>query len=215
MVQNQSLKSEIQKLEQEKMRLMQVLSGHDNACLQRMQQEAIEIKQEGLPSPIDENEFRVPSTVPIVPSISQGSITTGASFTEPVSAYTENTTQNTQPLLSNNVLLVNETNVLPYTMSQGNPHLHNQSLMTSGHGLVGNLSPPECHPPSFDEAVRIATEIKMEELSSNFKAERKLQSIHFTVEHKIGHCYGVHEIGYEKKAALVCPQNFRTLVCSL
>ena len=165
MVQNQSLKSEIQKLEQEKMRLMQVLSGHDNACLQRMQQEAIEIKQEGLPSPIDENEFRVPSTVPIVPSISQGSITTGASFTEPVSAYTENTAQNTQPLLSNNVLLVNETNVLPYTMSQGNPHLHNQSLMTSGHGLVGNLSPPECHPPSFDEAVRIATEIKMEESS--------------------------------------------------
>merc|ERR1712018_113950 len=37
-VQNQSLKNEIHKLEQEKVRLMQVLSGHDNNCLQRMQQ---------------------------------------------------------------------------------------------------------------------------------------------------------------------------------
>merc|ERR1711863_178198 len=35
-VQNQSLKSEIQKLEKEKLRLMQVLSGHENACLQRI-----------------------------------------------------------------------------------------------------------------------------------------------------------------------------------
>jgi hypothetical protein len=165
-VQNQSLKNEIHKLEQEKVRLMQVLSGHENACLQRMQQDAVEIKSETLSSPIEENEFRVPSTVPLAPPFthSQGSITTAPSFSLPVPSYTDTTTQMTLPLLQNNVPLASNPNLIPFNVSQTNQHdLHHQPLMSSGHDMVGTISPSECQPPSFDDAVRVATEIKMED----------------------------------------------------
>merc|ERR1711997_34757 len=87
-VQNQSLKTEIHKLEQEKVRLMQVLSGHENICLQRMQQDPVAIKTEGL-SPVD-NEFLAASTSTVPPtqlSHSPGLITSGNSFMLP--PYTE------------------------------------------------------------------------------------------------------------------------------
>merc|ERR1711963_245253 len=102
-VQNQSLKNEIHKLEQEKVRLMQVLSGHDNTCLQRMQQESVEIKRENFPSPMDDNEFRVPVTIPVDPTIPNPhglSTTTVSNFTLPSSSYVDRTTQITQPLLN-------------------------------------------------------------------------------------------------------------------
>ena len=145
---------------------MQVLSGHENACLQRMQHDAVEIKSETLPSPIDDNEFRVPSTVPLVPSMthSQGSITTASSFSLPVPSYTDSTNQMAQPLLQNNVPMSNNANLIPFNVSQTNqPDLHHQPLMTSCHDMVGTISPSDCQPPSFDDAVRVATEIKMED----------------------------------------------------
>ena len=147
---------------------MQVLSGHDNACLQQIQHDAVEIKREALSSPMDENEFRVPSTVPGVPTItsSQASITTAPNFSLPVPPYTNSTGHITQSILSNTVPMASNYNLIPFNISDTNqtdvqPH----SLMTSNHEMVGTISPPECQPPSFDDAVRIASEIKIEDNS--------------------------------------------------
>merc|ERR1719211_218252 len=87
-VQNQSLKTEIQKLEKEKVRLMQVLSGHENACLQRIH-DAVEIKSEELTSPMDEDEFRVPYTVPPPPMITspQASLHSTPTFSQSALPY--------------------------------------------------------------------------------------------------------------------------------
>ena len=169
-VQNQSLKNEIHKLEQEKIRLMQVLSGHDNTCLQRMQQESVEIKRENFPSPMDDNEFRVPMTIPVDPTItnSHGLNTTVSNFTVPSSSFVDRTTQITQPLLNSNVPLANNPNLIPFNISQSSQlDLHHQPLMTSGHDMIATVSPSDCQPPSFDDAVAAAPEIKMEDNSQD------------------------------------------------
>ena len=169
-VQNQSLKNEIHKLEQEKSRLMQVLSGHDSACLQRMQQESVEIKRENFPSPMDDNEFRVPATMNIDPTISNppGLNTTSSNFTLPPSSYTDRTALMAQPLLTSNSPMTNDPNLLSFNISQANQlDLHHQPLMTSGHEMITTVSPSECHPPSFDDAVSVASEVKMEDNSQD------------------------------------------------
>ena len=165
-VQNQSLKTEIHKLEQEKVRLMQVLSGHENICLQRLQQDPVAIKTEGL-SPVD-NEFLAASTSTVPPpqlSHSPGLLTGGNNFMLP--PYTEATvTPVTQPLMTNNQNITQDTIPTPFNMSQTN-HSNLQSLVPPN--SVGAISSPNGQPPSFEDAVRIATEIKMEDNSQDLQ----------------------------------------------
>ena len=170
-VQNQSLKGEIQKLEQEKLRLVQVLSGHENSCLQRMQQnDNVEIKHERLSTPMDEeDEYRVPCSVPAISTIaaSQESISAAPGFPVPVPNFPDPTGQVNQSSFLNTIPANSNPNLLPYNIS--NPNQTDDQplfLMTSGHEMVGTISPRQNQPPSFDDASRIANEIKVEDNSN-------------------------------------------------
>ena len=149
---------------------MQVLSGHDNNCLQRMQQESVDIKRENFPSPMDDNDFRIPTTIPVDTTITnpQSLNTTASNFTLPPSSYTDRMAQITQPLLTSNASMATDPNLLPFDISQANQlDLHHQPMMTSGHNMIASVSPSECQPPSFDDTVSVGPEIKMEDNSQD------------------------------------------------
>jgi len=171
-VQNQSLKSEIQKLEQEKVRLMQVLAGHDSACLQRMQHDAVEVKREGLPSPVDETEFRVPCTLPTITS-PHAAMTTTSNFSQPAPPYSDSTGRITQSIVSNIFPMVSNSSSLPFNIPDPNQiDVQPQTFMATGQEPAGGISVHECQPPSFDDAARYVNEIKIED---NLQEEQLIQ----------------------------------------
>ena len=135
-----------------------------------MQQESVDIKRENFPSPMDDNEFRIPTTIPVDTTITnpQSLSTTASNFTLPPSSYTDRMAQITQPLLTSNASMATDPNLLPFDISQANQlDLHHQPMMTSGHNMIATVSPSESQPPSFDDGVSVGPEIKMEDNSQD------------------------------------------------
>ena len=125
---------------------MQVLSGHENACLQRIH-DAVEIKSEELTSPMDEDKFRVPYTVPPPPMITspQASLHSTHTISQTGVPYTSSTS-------------------FASTIISSHPDMQPPSSFTgTSHELEGTFSNSVCQPPSFDDAIRMASQIKIED----------------------------------------------------
>jgi len=168
-VQNQNLKTEIQKLEKEKLRLMQVLSGHENACVHHVEglDQNVAIKCEDLPMLITEDEFSEPGTVP--------SMAPAQSSLNPALTNSQSVTS----LPSNNLLNVAAYATSPISTPFNIPNIYPaQSFMSSGLKRDGTISASSQQPPSFDDAVMMAGQVKSEEVLPQQEQQSILQQDH-------------------------------------
>ena len=151
---------------------MQVLSGHENACVHRMEEldENVQVKCEDLPMLITEDEFSEPCAVPPMVPVASAQSSLNPALTNSPSVAS---------LPSNNPLNVATLATTPISTPFNIPNIYPaQSFMSPGLKRDGTISTSCQQPPSFDDALMMAGQIKSEEVLPQQQQQSMLQQDH-------------------------------------